>query len=153
MKINNTSIHQPSFKAHIVNNQALRILVKDVRAIYGDEYLRTVAKKVKEIGTDNDEIKFTYSTWTYQKGLGMKQRKEGVTFVLLNDKYVGHFENRFLSNFLSQTKTYIKEHGNTLKKQSIEQATPAPIIKKTKKENKIIKTLKKLISQFIDNYY
>ena len=91
MKINNTSIHQPSFKAHIVNNQSLRILVKDVKSMYGDEYLRTVAKKVKDIGTDKDEVKFAYSTWAYQKGLGMKQRKEGVTFVLLNEKYVGVF--------------------------------------------------------------
>lgn len=150
MKINNTTIHQPSFKAKFVNNQALRILVKDIRTMYGDEYLKIAAKKLNELGSSEDEIKFIYSTWAYQKGLGAKPRKEGITYVLLNDKYVGHFENRFISNFLAQTKTYIADHGTPLKK-NIEEITPT-IIEKPKKENKLRKKIKSIVSWFKANY-
>ena len=120
--------------------------------MYGGKYLRTVAKKVKDIGSDSDEIKFVYSTWAYQKGLGMKQLKEGVTFVLFNDKHVGHFENRFLSNFLAQTKNFIKEHDTTkasLEKTLTEKEVEQKVkIKKESIKNKTIKIFKKLTNMF-----
>ena len=150
MKINNNSIFQPSFKAKFVNNHSLRILVKDIRTMYGDEYLKTAIKKFNEIGLDEDEIKFVYSTWVSQKGLGLESRKEGVTYILLNDKYIGFFENRFISNFLAQTKKYINNHGIPLKK-NIEEITPT-IIKKSKKENKLFKIFKNIKNWYKTDY-
>ena len=147
MKINNNITYQPSFKARLVNNQALRCLVRDVKGMYGDKYLKTAVKKFSELGTNQDEIKFVYSTWIYQKGLGTTPRKEGVTFVLVNDKYIGHFENRFISNFLSKAKTHIEENKPVI------QITPKETKQQTeikiKKEHYLLKKLK----AFFKDYY
>lgn len=148
MKINNTNQYPPAFGARIVNNKSLRILIKDIKFLYGDDYIRAAAKQIKKLGSDKDEIKFIYSTWTYQKGLGMDYRKEGVTFALFNEKHMGHFENRFVSNFLSKLKEVASENSMSKK---ITKSSSVIINKtinnkylKAKKENSFIKFIKGL---------
>ena len=100
MKIESTKHYQPSFQAKVVHNKALSTALCDIKSRYGDAYIRKAAEQIKKIGTNNDEIKFVYSTFAYQKGIGMTLQPEGVTFAMLNGKHIGHFENRFISKFI-----------------------------------------------------
>jgi len=153
MKVKSTKHYQPSFKAKVVNNQALRTTLRDIKNRYNEEYVRKTLKQISKLGTKEDEIKLAYSTFTYQKSLGMKPKAEGVTFILLNGKHIGHFENRFVSNFIKSVKEKIREQSPSINKTEQKQENIIHIYKNApKKENIITKFIKKIIRYYKEEY-
>ena len=45
MKVKSTKHYQPSFKAKVVNNQALRTTLRDIKNRYNEEYVRKTLKQ------------------------------------------------------------------------------------------------------------
>lgn len=156
MIVNNTQ-YSPSFKAKVVHNKALRVSLRDIKNRYGEAYIRKVANQISKIGTNQDEIKLIYSTFDYKKGLGMKPQVEGVTFALINGKNMGHFENRFVSNFLQTAKRKIKFVYPAYQRQknmSFENKVEIiPEIKKTnKKENIFVRLYRRFVKFYSEEY-
>ncbi len=157
MKVNNNTQYSPSFKAKVVHNKALRATLRDIKNRYGAVYIRKAANQISKIGTNQDEIKLIYSTFDYKKGLALKPRAEGVTFALINGKNMGHFENRFVSNFLQTAKRRIvfgypayQRQNNKKFENQVETITK---IKKTlKKENIFVKMYKKFVKFYNEEY-
>ena len=149
--------YKPSFSAKVVHNKALRTTLRDIKSRYGDAYIRKTAEQIKKIGTNNDEIKLVYSTFAYQKGLGMTLQSEGVTFALLNGKNIGHFENRFVSNLLKTLKENIKEQSSIITKISVKKPIQSLEKDKEKKNfssqrgNIIVKFFKKFFNYYDEN--
>ena len=108
MEITPARQYRPAFGVKVVHNKALRILIKDAKKLYGEKYIQLGRKQLLKLGTPNDTIKFTYSTWDYKRGIHGELQKEGITFALLNDKHIGHFENRFFSNFIKTANEKLK---------------------------------------------
>ena len=154
MKIEVKKHYQPSFQAKVVHNQSLRTALRDIKNRYGQDYARKAYKQICKLGSDKDEIKFVYSTFAYKKSLGMSPKAEGVTFALLNGKHIGHFENRFVSNFIKATKEKIKEQTPKINEEyknfSRQFKTKKNI--QTKNDNKFIKFLKKIIKYYREEY-
>lgn len=98
----------PTFGATVRNNKALRTLIRDAQTLYGKQYIRLAKSQLEKLGSSKDIVTFTNPTWEYQKRLDGKLYKERVTYALFNGRYIGNFENRFFSNFLSTAKKRIK---------------------------------------------
>lgn len=136
----------PTFGATVRNNKALRTLIRDAQSLYGKQYVRLAKSQLEKLGTSKDIVTFTTPTWKYQRGPDGKLYKEGVTYALFNGRYIGNFENRFFSNFLSRAAKRIKtlDPQTPHKITTHSQTKPIKNTKLTKKQSFIRKFMNKV---------